>query len=279
MDLTGRTVLVVGLGKTGLALVEFVLGRGARVRVSDTRPRSELEAALTPFREAAPPMLIEAGGHTAPFFLQAEVILLSPGVPLDLPPLEQARKKGVPIWGELELFSRFCPTPTVAVTGTNGKTTTTALLHEMLLASGLSSFLGGNIGRPLTEYLLGDRMSDRVVAEISSFQLDTAVSFRPRVGLLLNITEDHLDRYAGFPAYIQSKASLFRNQEEGDAAVLNWDDPLVRSVGKGLSGAVYYFSRSEPLQPGAHLTPEGLALVLNGAVESRPETLCPARGP
>jgi UDP-N-acetylmuramoylalanine--D-glutamate ligase len=262
----GSSVLIVGLGKTGLALVDFSLRQGARVRVSDSRPAEELRPLLS--RIPAAEVALEAGGHSAEFFLQADLILLSPGVPLDLPPLVQARARGIPLWGELEVFTRFCDTPVVAVTGTNGKTTTTALLNEMLQAGGKSTFLGGNIGRPLTEYLLGHETPDWVVAEISSFQLDTATSFRPRVGLLLNITEDHLDRYEGFQAYVQSKGRLFRNQGEGDAAVLNLDDPLVRNLGPGLQGSVYYFSRITQPDRGAYLDGDRLLVKINGERES-----------
>ena len=264
MELSGKKILVVGLGKTGLALTEFLKRQGARIMVSDARGREELESLLN----AEPAVLIEGGGHTVDFFLQADQILVSPGIPLDLLPLKAARGKGIPIWGELELFSRYCRTPVIAVTGTNGKTTTTALINEMLLEAGLSTFLGGNIGRPLVEYLLNGRETDFVVAEISSFQLDTTRHFRPRVGLLLNITEDHLDRYSDFQGYIQSKAGLFRNQGDQDAAVLNWDDPLVRGIGEALKGPVYYFSRIEPLSRGAFLSQDRLRLTLSGPPES-----------
>jgi UDP-N-acetylmuramoylalanine--D-glutamate ligase len=263
LELSGKKILVVGLGKTGLALTEFLKRQGARIMVSDARGREELESLLN----AAPAVLTEGGGHTVDFFLQADQILVSPGIPLDLLPLKAARGKGIPIWGELELFSRYCRTPVIAVTGTNGKTTTTALINEMLLEAGLSTFLGGNIGRPLVEYLLNGRDRDFVVAEISSFQLDTTRHFRPRVGLLLNITEDHLDRYTDFQGYIQSKAGLFRNQGDQDAAVLNWDDPLVRGIGESLKGPVYYFSRIEPLSRGAFLDQDRLRLNLRGPTE------------
>lgn len=268
MELTGKKILVVGLGKTGLALTEFLKRQGSRIMVSDARGREELESILNTAPDAAPSLLIEGGGHTVDFFLQADLILVSPGIPLELLPLKAARGKGIPIWGELELFSRYCRTPVLAVTGTNGKTTTTALINEMLLEAGCSTFLGGNIGRPLVEYLLNGRDTDFVVAEISSFQLDSARQFRPRVGLLLNISEDHLDRYPDFQGYIQSKAGLFRNQGKNDAAVLNWDDPLVRGIGETLQGPVYYFSRTEPLSRGAYLDRDRLVLNLPGPQES-----------
>jgi UDP-N-acetylmuramoylalanine--D-glutamate ligase len=268
LDLSGKKILVVGLGKTGLALTEFLRRQGSRIMVSDSRSREELESILKADSAGNSPSLIEGGGHTIDFFLQSDLILVSPGIPLDILPLLAAGEKGIPIRGELELFSQYCRTPIMAVTGTNGKTTTTALINEMLRESGFSTFLGGNIGRPLVEYLLNGQDKDLVVAEISSFQLDTARHFRPRVGLLLNITEDHLDRYPDFRGYFLSKAGLFRNQGEQDAAVLNWDDPLVRGIGETLKGPVYYFSRTEPLSRGAYLDQDRLRLNLSGPLET-----------
>ena len=267
MELSGKKILVVGLGKTGLALTEFLKRQGSRIMVSDARGREELETILKVESLSPAPLLVEGGGHTVDFFLQADLILVSPGIPLDLLPLKTAGEKGIPIWGELELFSRVCRTPIIAVTGTNGKTTTTALINEMLLEAGFATFLGGNIGRPLVEYLLNGQEKDFVVAEISSFQLDTTRHFRPRVGVLLNITEDHLDRYPDFQGYIHSKASLFRNQGEDGAAVLNWDDPLVHGIGKQLKGPVYYFSRTESLPLGAYLDQDRLRLNRSGPTE------------
>jgi UDP-N-acetylmuramoylalanine--D-glutamate ligase len=152
------------------------------------------------------------------------------------------------------------------------------MINEMLLEAGFSTFLGGNIGRPLVEYLLNGQDKDFVVAEISSFQLDTTRHFRPRVGLLLNITEDHLDRYPDFQGYIQSKAGLFRNQREKDLAVLNWDDPLVRGIGEALLGPVYYFSRTEPLARGAYLDQDRLRLNFAGMEETYDLQLFPLPG-
>jgi UDP-N-acetylmuramoylalanine--D-glutamate ligase len=268
LNFNEKKILVVGLGKTGLALTEYLKRQGSRILVSDSRSRDELEVLVPKDPEVSPPWFIEGGGHTVDFFLQADLILVSPGIPLDILPLKAAGEKGIPIWGELELFSRVCRTPIIAVTGTNGKTTTTALINEMLLEAGFSTFLGGNIGRPLVEYLLTGQDKDFVVAEISSFQLDTTRHFRPRVGLLLNISEDHLDRYPDFQGYSHSKAGLFRNQGEDDAAVLNWDDPLVHAIGKQLKGPVYYFSRTERLPQGAYLDLDRLRLNLSGPPEA-----------
>jgi len=244
---------VVGLGKTGMALVSFLLGQGAEVMVSDSRKISELQELVSPFKGVGLPMVLEGGVHSPGFFETADMVLVSPGIPLDTPALDAARGKGIPILGELEVFADRSTTPVVAVTGTNGKTTTTALLNEMLVNSGKKTYLGGNIGRPLMDYILNGQGQEIVVAEISSFQLDTACHFSPRVGLLLNITEDHLDRYPGFQAYVASKAGLFRNQKDNDPAVVNWDDEICRSIGESLSGPVYFFSRTRQVAQGAYL--------------------------
>jgi UDP-N-acetylmuramoylalanine--D-glutamate ligase len=264
VDFNGKKVLVVGLGRTGKALVTFFLEQGAEVMISDARKISELRTMTIPFKNSTLPLHLEGGEHRIPFFLAADFIYVSPGIPLDLPALEAAREKEIPICGELELFAVQATTPVVAVTGTNGKTTTTALLNEMLANAGKQTFLGGNIGRPLMEYILSGQGKEVVVAEISSFQLDTAKHFSPQVGILLNITEDHLDRYPSFQAYIDSKASLFRNQSPDQKAVINWDDPICRPLGERLPGLVYFFSRTRQLTQGAYLERDR-AVFLDGA--------------
>jgi UDP-N-acetylmuramoylalanine--D-glutamate ligase len=267
LDLKDKKILVVGLGKTGMSLVSFLLKQGAQVLVSDLRERSEVEKRVSYFKGIGLPLTLEGGGHSREFFLKAQTVLVSPGIPLDIPALKAVREKGIPVLGEVELFAAFSMTPVVAVTGTNGKTTTTALMNEMLVNSGKTTFLGGNIGRPLTDYILNGQDRDIVVAEISSFQLDTASHFSPKVGLLLNITEDHLDRYTDFQAYINSKASLFRNQGRDNQAVINWDDPICRSIGEGLSGPAYFFSRTHKVSQGAFIDQNSAVLDLGSTRE------------
>jgi UDP-N-acetylmuramoylalanine--D-glutamate ligase len=172
-------------------------------------------------------VFIETGGHTSELFASADCILVSPGVPLGIPALSAARQKGIPVVGELALAKDFLKAPVVAVTGTNGKSTVTTLIGDLLAGGGRKVFVGGNIGTPLAEYLAGPQDCEAVVLEVSSFQLDSGDDFRPRVGVLLNITPDHLDRYASYDAYIKAKMSLFKNQQPGDVAVLNGDDPVI----------------------------------------------------
>jgi UDP-N-acetylmuramoylalanine--D-glutamate ligase len=267
VELKGKKVLVVGLGKTGMALVTFLLNQGAQVSVSDTRDLPVLQKALSSFMDQGYSLELEGGGHTIPFFQKAEMVLVSPGIALDLPALKAVEARGVSVWGELEIFSMYSQTPVVAVTGTNGKTTTTALLNEMLVDSGKNTYLGGNIGRPLMDYILQGEKQEIVVAEISSFQLDTTRRFSPQVGILLNITEDHLDRYVDFQAYVDSKASLFRNQGMNAPAVINGDDPLCRSIGERLTGPVYFFSRLNPVDRGGYLDGQKAVLCLSTGTE------------
>ena len=224
-DFRNKKVLVVGLAKTGLATAEFLVTKGARVAVTDYLPASELGSTADQAKELGCSLAL--GGHPLEVFTQAELIIVSPGVPLDLPELAEARLRSIPVMGELELASRFLQMPVVAVSGTNGKTTTTALVGDMLKHSGKKVFVGGNIGNPLITLLKEKEPFELAVVEVSSFQLDSMETFHPRVAVLLNISEDHLDRYPSFADYVASKCRLFANQTEEDTAVVPARDPLI----------------------------------------------------
>ena len=240
MNLKNKKVIVVGLAMTGLAVARFLKDRGAQVTATDLKKKDELGSYA---QEAlAMGISLQLGAHKIEAFTGSDFIVVSPGVPHTITPLEAARRAGIPVIGEMELASRYIKEPIVAITGTNGKTTTTSLIGKMLKASGCSVFVGGNIGAPLIDYLNSGTHADVIVAEISSFQLDTIESFRPKVGVLLNITEDHLDRYDDFPHYVQSKGRLFQNQEDTDVAVLNMMDPAVCELESGISGQKLYFN-------------------------------------
>jgi UDP-N-acetylmuramoylalanine--D-glutamate ligase len=263
MELIGRNILVVGLARTGVALCRFLTEHGARVTVTDQGPPED----LADFRREIQGLgVTEVLGVEAPPWQGFEAIVLSPGVPPELPWLEAARAAGVPVPGELEVAAPFIRRPILAVSGTNGKTTTITLLGEMLTASGVKALVGGNIGTPLVTLLARQEEADCLVLEVSSFQLDTASHFHPQAAALLNITPDHLDRYSGFDAYLASKASLFRCQQEGDLRVLNADDPAVANLDPGKS-RVYYFSASRPLSAGAWLNHAALKVRLAGSRE------------
>ncbi len=226
--------LVVGMGISGRSVCELLLNRGIEVTATDLRPSASFAGALAGLKERG--CRLRLGSHHPDDFLGVEQIIVSPGVPFDLEPLEEARRKGIEIVGEMEWAWRQVDVPVIAVTGTNGKTTTTALLGEIFKASGKRVFVGGNIGTPLSRWLLNGDEADYLVLEVSSFQLDTAPTFRPEVGVLLNVTEDHLDRYRDFSEYVESKFSIFANQQSGDVAIINFDDPICRNrpyTGKG----------------------------------------------
>ncbi|CAB5130628.1 UDP-N-acetylmuramoyl-L-alanine--D-glutamate ligase (EC [Olavius algarvensis associated proteobacterium Delta 3] len=240
MELKGKHILVAGLGRTGVAVTRFLSARGAWVSISDAAPEETHGDVIPEMRQLGASM--EFGGHRLETFTSADTVVLSPGVPHTIPVILAAREKGIPVIGELELSFRFIQEPMIAVTGTNGKTTTTEMLGRMLEASGLRVFVCGNIGNPVIEYLGLDNPVDMLVVEVSSFQLDTADTFRPRIGVLLNIAEDHLDRYPDMSAYAASKARLFHRHGPGDTAVLNGSDPRIRGIAKGISSRklVYY---------------------------------------
>jgi len=240
LNLRNRKVLVVGLAKTGLSVARFLKEQGAHVTVTDLKNKDELGSYAEDV--LAMGISLSLGAHETEHFMNSDLIVLSPGVPHTITPLDTARGAGIPVIGEIELASRYIEEPMVAVTGTNGKTTTTSLIGEMLKASGQKVFVGGNIGAPLIDYVETGMYADTIVAEISSFQLDTIEHFRPEVGLLLNITEDHLDRYDNFEHYVQSKGRLFENQDSTDVAILNAQDPAVSQLEGHIASQRLYFN-------------------------------------
>ena len=260
MDLNGQKVTVVGLGETGKALVPFLANRGARVTVSDSRSETELAAEVEAVARFAPEL--DLGGHSEDVFLKSDLIVISPGVPLTLPPLKRANDKGVRVIGELELAFRFMKKDIVAVTGTNGKSTTVTLLGHILRTGGKKVFVGGNLGIPLISFVSGDQTDDIAVVEVSSFQLETIETFRPHWAVVLNLSPDHLDRYGSIEEYRSAKAAVFRNQKPEDFAVLNFDDPGVSSMAAKVRSQIRYFSRKEKVPRGAFI--ENNSVVLTG---------------
>ena len=228
---SGTTILVVGLGKTGIAAVKFFLQHGARVSVSDSSPKTTIEPETLSWLEEYK-IAYETGGHSTDLFTSADLIFVSPGIPLDIKPLIEARRRSIPIVGELAITAQNFTTPVVGITGTNGKTTVTTLLGDVFKASFQNVFVGGNIGTPLLEYVSGSQEDDIVVAEISSFQLDTGGGKKGlpfKTAILLNISPDHLERYASFSAYVDSKFKIFAAQGPDDFAILNADDAEIMS--------------------------------------------------
>ncbi|MEJ2037303.1 MAG: UDP-N-acetylmuramoyl-L-alanine--D-glutamate ligase [Desulfosarcinaceae bacterium] len=271
MDLNARNIVVVGLARSGLSAAQFLKARGARVTITDQTCEDALGAAVQQARELG--VGLEIGGHQAATLDAADLIVISPGVPHTLSLFQEARERGVPVIGEIELASRFIQKPIVAVTGTNGKTTTTELLGRMLAGSGLQVFVGGNIGNPLIQVVGRETGLDVIVVEVSSFQLDTIETFRPHVGVLLNITPDHLDRYPDMQAYIASKGRLFMNQLDTDFAICNGNDASVQKQCRQGAGHLYNFYSHPPLNgapgQGAIITPCQVAVHAPGLQSAR----------
>ncbi len=249
-ELAGKRVLVVGVARTGLATARFLVERGAAVTITERRPRAELPADLDELERAG--VTIEAGGHGEATFLAQDLIVVSPGVPMTIEPLVRAREHDVWVVSELELAARYVTAPIVAITGTNGKSTTTTLIGLIAEAAGLATFVGGNLGTPLVACAPLAARKDLLVVEVSSFQLEGIHEFRPRVSVLLNVTEDHLDRYPTFTDYVRAKARVFANQEASDTAILNHDDPVVRALAAECRARVVFLSlRGRPPGPAA----------------------------
>ena len=249
MDLKDKRVLVVGLGKSGVASALFLKSRSARVTVSDSKPEAELRKEILLFLEQG--ITVETGGHGDRTFRGQDLIVVSPGVPFDAPQLVQARNQGEQVIGEIELAAQFLPGPIAAITGANGKTTTTTLAGEILASSKIPVLVGGNIGTPAITFVDQATPNTWAVLEVSSFQLETIVDFRPKIAVILNITPDHLDRHKTFANYVAAKARIFENQRDEDFTVLNADDPTTAGLAEQTLAQRVLFSRKKEVGQGA----------------------------
>ncbi len=239
----GMQAVVIGLGAAGLSVVRHLRRLGIRVAVSEKSSFDQIDTTTRAFLQQEE-VRLETGGHTEAFLVGADFVVPGPGVPLTLPVLKAARALGLPIVGECALAANAFTVPVIAVTGANGKTTVTSLIGRLLQAAGKRPFVGGNIGTPLLDYFEKPDAYDMAVLELSSFQLDLAGEFRPDIGLLLNITPDHLDRHGSFEAYAAAKIRLFACQKPGDAAILGGDDPAVNAVRLNAGVGGYWFGRA-----------------------------------
>jgi len=249
MELNGKRVLVVGLGRSGVASALFLKSRGARVTVSDSKSEDQLTQEIPALLDKG--ITVETGGHGERTFQNQDLIVVSPGVPADAEPIRQARALGQLVIGEIELASEFLQGKIVAITGSNGKTTTTTLTGEILAACGSKTLVGGNIGTPAISLVDKAVPQTITVLEVSSFQLETIRSFRPKIAMVLNVTPDHLDRHRTFEAYVNAKARIFENQQADDFAVLNADDPACVELGTRTQAKVLWFSRKQDVEQGA----------------------------
>jgi UDP-N-acetylmuramoylalanine--D-glutamate ligase len=253
MNVKGKRVLVVGLGKSGVASALFLEKRGARVAVSDAKSQEQLRQEIPLLLDHG--ITVETGQHGERTFRDQDLIVISPGVPFDVPQLVQARALGIPVIGEVELAASFLKGKIVAITGSNGKTTTTTLAGEIIAAGGRKALVGGNIGTPAITFVESSTEDTWVVLEISSFQLETVESFHARIAVVLNVTPDHLDRHYSFENYTAAKARIFENQSTNDFAVLNADNaPCVEMASAAKATAtkasLYWFSRLKEVATG-----------------------------
>lgn len=248
MELKNKRALVVGLGRSGVASAFFLQDHGAKVTVSDSKSEAQLQNEIAALLDRG--VSIETGRHGERTFRDQDLIVVSPGVPFDQPQLQHARTLGIPVIGEVELAFRFLQGRVIAITGSNGKTTTTTLVGEILLKSGKKTLVGGNIGTPVISLVPQSTPDTLVVLEISSFQLETIQEFRPWIAAILNITPDHLDRHRTFQAYVDAKARIFMNQQATDFAVLNADDPTCVTLQQEdrVKAPLAWFSRKHTLR-------------------------------
>jgi UDP-N-acetylmuramoylalanine--D-glutamate ligase len=259
MELKNKRVLVVGLGKSGIAAALFLRQQGARVTVSDARSAVALAGEIPSLLDAG--IMVESGGHGLLTFRRQDLIVISPGVPLDTPEVKQVISFGVPVIGELELASRFLKGRILAITGSNGKTTTTTLIGKILAEGGVTAQVGGNIGTPVINLIPNSTEQTVNVLEISSFQLETIEQFRPWIAVVLNITPDHLDRHGNFENYAAMKTRITENQQAEDFLVLNAEDKPTQMVAAKTKAQIFWFSPRRPIKQGAFVYGDSIVFV------------------
>ncbi len=259
-SVTGRNVTVVGGGRSGSAAAELLAARGARVTLADTAPAVDRGDELKTLG-----VQLVLGPHRVDQFVSADLLVLSPGVPSDQPPIQAARRAGVPVIGEIELAFRWLSGRTIAITGTKGKSTTTTLTARMLQEAGLNATAGGNLGWPLSRHVAESRPDSLHVVEVSSFQLEATDTFHPWIAVLLNLSPDHLDRHASFEEYAAAKQRIFANQTPDDWAVINADDPAALSLARDARARRFDFALDAPLRDGVTVADRSIVRRQDGA--------------
>lgn len=267
-DVAGKKVMVVGLSKTGVSITKFLVKLGAKVTVSDHKSPAELSTALDQIDSLE--VEYDLGGHTPKLLLEQDLIILSPGVSPELKVFDYARKNGKKVTGDIEFASQFIEEPIIAITGTNGKSTTCKLAELMLKESGKKVWLGGNYGTPLIEYVISGEKADVVICEVSSFQLEPVETFNPKNIVFMNISENHLDRYRSMEEYVGAKRKVFKNVNHDTTSILNADDSRVVDLARDpvvQRGRIFYFSRKLALEP--QIMNIGGAVNINDTVKVR----------
>ncbi|MFH0797059.1 MAG: UDP-N-acetylmuramoyl-L-alanine--D-glutamate ligase [Candidatus Omnitrophota bacterium] len=273
MELSGKKVLVVGLGKSGEATALFLGKKGALVRLTEAGDNPALREKKKSLESTG--IEVELGQHSETFLGDIELVVPSPGVTPESFPVRFALKNRIPVWSEIELAYRFCPAPILAITGTNGKSTAVTLLYDILKTAGKKVILAGNIGTPFISVVEDLAQTEAVVLEVSSFQLEWIVEFRAKVAVLLNVTADHLDRYPDFDSYLSAKKRIFENQTPEDFAVINYDDPVSRSLATGIKARTFFYTRTNPIpvKPNKSYKCRGRIYPTRGLDESSPYSL------
>lgn len=261
-DVRDKKILVIGAARSGLGAAEYLRGKGAKITLTDSKPAEKLGDLVMSLKGLGIELVLGRDPEVYPGAYDYAVI--SPGVPLTVPIARKITGLGIPLTGELETAFRDTTAPYIAITGTNGKTTTTALTGQIFLDAGRPVFVGGNIGTPLVTGIKDLTPGHVVVAEISSFQLETIDSFRPKVSVIINITPDHLNRHGNMEGYTAAKARIFENQQADDFTVLNYDDPRVRALAEKTAGRVIFFSRKVLLESGVYMSNGEITVDFNG---------------
>jgi UDP-N-acetylmuramoylalanine--D-glutamate ligase len=266
MDFTGKKIVIIGMGKTGIATARYLGNQGAKVAVTDEKQFDQWDGE---FKQIAGEKWLEVGDYHARVLEGADMVVPSPGVPPNSDLLVEAQKRNIPVVSEIELAYWFLKVPVIAVTGTNGKTTTTTLLGEILRRSGKKVFVGGNIGTPLIEYAETSQKDDFIVAEISSFQLQWIKKFRPFIAILLNITCDHINYHGSFAQYRRVKAGIFANQTKTDWAILNAADQQQDGIADATNAQIVKFSSKDVLSQGIFIKDNDMVLIMPGFNEEK----------
>ena len=268
MDLKNKRVLVVGLGKSGVSAALYLRRLGARVTVSDTRAGEALAKEIPALLDAG--VMVETGGHGVLTFRRQDLIVVSPGVPLSTPEIQKSIAFGVPVIGEIELAFQGLHGKVIAITGSNGKTTTTSLVGHILQHAGMETKVGGNIGLPVVDLVEGSTEKTWSVLEVSSFQLETIDTFRPHIAAVLNITPDHLDRHGSFENYAAAKTRITENQEVDDFLVLNAEDKPAQMVAAKTRAQIFWFSGVRRVKQGAFVHADGVYFLAKEGGTSEP---------
>ncbi len=259
MNVNGKKILVLGLMRSGIAVSELLIQHGAKLILCDQKDSTELRLKLENFNNRVE--AIHLGSDPSLYLYGVDMLVISPGVPIDSNIVKQANKKNIRVLGELEVAAAFNKSMLLAVSGTNGKTTSVSLLGRILQNAGKISWVAGNVGYPMSLAVMNSKQDDIIVAEVSSFQLETISTFHPAIAALLNITEDHLNRHGTMDEYIRLKFRLFENQADKDIAVLNYDDAIIRENAKNIKSQILWFSRTQELDIGAFVDSENMLTV------------------